>query len=298
MRYSDLPACMEKRAPIAWALELHAGMSLPFRWGPFEIPPLAAGTFSLFEMAYVRFLQNPFGADHWDIMRGVYIALKREDAHALCQADRKLHVEGDIDFNFNDSATWSGLDQAAMELFAKHDPATTAQLFSEASRLSLWQWIDVSFSGYRMIHAKSSQATLEWIFGLDSLSSYVMLLGMVTNERTFEILWRVPVALGSHLAAAHAAANNPDAKVYRNYDRAHGDRLRDYIAKTENDGKLLYWQKICPDNPLYDLSEIQIANGGDKLVEEFCDLIDEVKVMTKAQRDERAMKILEEEGIE
>ena len=301
MPYSDIPTCIEKRAPVAWALELHAGLSLPFHWGPFELPPLAAGTLSLFEMAYVQFLQNPFESSHWDIMRGVYIALEREKAHALCQEDRQFHIEDEREFDLEDVSTWSRLDMEAMKLLdnAKIDPKEKAALFEPDSRLRLWKWLDISFSGYRMVHGGKGAPVLEWLFGLDSLAAHIMLMGMLTNESVFDITWRLPIALGSHMAAQHAAANNPDVKVYREFDHGHIDRIRDYILKTENAGELLYWQKIWPDNPQYDLSDVQIKNGEAKgIVEKFCALIDEVKVMTSAQREARAAEILAKEGID
>jgi len=293
MGYSDIPTWIVRRAPIDWALELHAGMSLPFAWGPFSIPPIAAGTLSLFELAYVKFLTDPLEANTYDLMRAVFIALNREDAHALCQHDRAFHEDMEKDFDLEDTSTWSRLDIAAMSLFTK--VAARPELFAQDSRLKLWRWLDVSFEGYRMMHGGSSGAASEWLYGLDSLACYVRLAGMVTNESVFNITWRMPVALVSQMTAANAQATSLEVKVYREPDHKQIDRLRIYIKETEDKGEMLYWQKAYPER--YDLSDVQISNGGDKLVLAFAQLRNEVMGLDRKEREARSAEIIEREGV-
>ncbi len=293
MPYSEIPTWLVKRAPIDWELELRAGLSLPLSWGAWRIPPLSVGTLSLFEMAVVQFLRQPIEAPWQDLMRGVYIAIKREDAHELCQRDRAWTQ----DFEFEKPETWSPLDVAAIELLAdaKLSDEAKLSLFSAESRLELWRFFDVAFEGYRMIHGGADAQVGEWLFGLDSVASYAQLMGSMTNEPLDRILWRLPVAMGSMLSARHLACNDPKVKLYREPDHGHIDRLRDYIRETEDAGELLYWQRMHPDR--YDLSERQVERGGESLVKEFGRVALDVAKLSREERAARAEKISQEEGV-
>ena len=156
----------------------------------------------------------------------------------------------------------SPLDKAVALFFKGVAPAE----FELDRVLSLWRFFDISFEGFSMINGADGAEQMEWLYGLDSVASYLKAVSSVCHESRFELLWRFPVALGAHLIAA-ACRDNPQLKVYRKPDKAHRDRLAAYGVNTEGVGKLTYWQKMWPDR--YDLSEVQVIRGGDALAKEF-----------------------------
>lgn len=290
-QFGDIPAWCVKFAPIPWELELQAGLELPLKWGGFDIPPLAMGTLSLFECAGCKFLKSPANvACLFDILRPAYIAIHREKCLALCLEHRSFHAALAGEFSDTDSSTWSPLDRAVALFFKGIVPVEL-----EPERvLSLWSFFDVSFEGFSMINGADGVEPMEWLYGLDSVASYLKAVSSVCHDSRFELLWRFPVALGAHLIAA-ACRENPKIKVYRRPDKAHRDRLAAYGVNTEGIGKLTYWQKMWPDR--YDLSEVQVIRGGDALAKEFNALRLEVAELPEDVKETRRLKILQEEGV-
>lgn len=285
--FSDVPFWCVKRLPVPWVDELRAGLNLPFRFGGLHVPPLTAGCLSLMELTVSRFFQSPENiTDAFDILRPVYIAINREKAAEFCFQHRTFEKE----FNVDDRLTYSPLDIEAGKLMEFVDNSD----FTNEKVLDLWKFFNISFSGYAMIHGGEPGEQSEWLYGLDTLAGYVKVMGEISNESIFNIMWRIPVTLGSHMIA-QAAKINPDIKIYRPIDKAHLDRLRDYTVHQELDGKLNFWQKACPLD--YELTEIQTAKNTN-LALEYNELRKKVLAMKPDERKALADEIILNERID
>ncbi len=291
MPYSDIPSWCVKTAPIDWELELRAAFGLPLQWCGLELPSVCIGHLSLLELACCQFPVKPLDADAMDVARTAVILLKGKAAHAACQRHLELRSSGAV-FELSDSSTWSELDREAGELLLK----MPKDVFGLDSLAPLASWFNVAFSGYAMFQDSPPSRPSAWLFGLDTVASHLALMAKCSNMRPEEILWAMPMALGSHLAAQYAKANSHDAKICRPCDRGQVDRLRAYIKEAEDKGRLLYWQKMRPD--AYELSDVQARAGGAELVKDFASLREKVAAMPPEERAARAAKILAEEGVE
>lgn len=286
LSFSDVPFWCVKRLLVPWVDELEAGLNLPFRLGGLSIPPLSAGCLSLMEVTVCRFIQTPENLENpFDILRPVYIAINREKCAELCFQHRAFEK----DFIYDDESTYSPMDVEVSKLV---NMVSNADLqFDNISKL--WKFFNISFVGYSMIHGGDSGEQSEWLYGLDTLASYVKVMGEITNESTFDIIWRFPLALGSHMIA-QAARINPDIKIYRPIDKSHLDRLHEYTIKQEAEGKLNFWQKMYPGD--YDLTEIQTKKNT-SLALEYNELRKSVAAMKSDERKARADEIFKNEGV-
>lgn len=226
-----IPAWYVKNKEVDFPAETLSclGDGLRLRRGRRElvIPPPSIGVFSLLELAGSEFFRDPAGCSADDVALAAACAVCRE---TLLPWDRPR------------------LDRLACRL-KKRWGRELVEHYPEFVKLML----ESPFTGYEMLRNKSDAEQDPSLFAGPAIARAVTIGAEHAGLSAFESIWRMPLTLAGHLAAANDAGKLPPR---RPKDRADLLFQQREAIRRELAGELHPWQIREPE--VYGLSQRQI----------------------------------------
>lgn len=281
LRTSNIPAGIVPETPVDRPLELFAGMGFPYEFGDLRIPPLSIGTAAVLELGAVQVFRTQDISDTWGVAKLIYALCEREKAAPLFFRWRKW-MESDAGkvFSLEDVDTWSELDFEVERFASKHEVFSNKN-YTASNLIGLFEFVFVGFNGFLMI-PEIRHNEPKWWFDMPAVAASVLSLCGSANVGLFEALWRVPLALSSHITAASLKASGVK-HIDRPASKEFINEMHRVIFEREMKGKLHPWQIMDPVG--YDLSSLQLKMKPD-LGNEYARMRDKFASMKPEKKKE------------
>jgi len=231
-----VPGQYIKDLPVDYEGEIFAFMSVPATLGGAEIPPPTLGSWSLFEVADLKWTNGQAPPDFWGFLRAAHILAVREKAAPLVRDWLAAGLKGDAPPL--DSPPKCAWDAAAVTW------AEASKLeFTPESVESLGDALALSFSGFAMLPKEPVNGL--WLFGAETMQGVARTLCENLNCSFFEALWRVPLCVAGHVCAGIVKGQGR-CHVGRPKDPADIKIKLDAARAREDAGELHPWQILDP----------------------------------------------------
>ena len=225
--------------------ELFSVFKSPLVLGSLRLYSPPVGVFALLEMIDSEYYRNPCGCTALDYFRALWIASRQGLAVDSVRAHLAAKAEA------SDPAALTAWDREVLAWGATLGDAP----FAMYDQVINWLLV-LPFNGYEMIPRRPPAYSSRYLYGADLMASVIALAGPALQCGADELLWRVPLALVGHIAAAEALKNGVKG-VARPKDPEDIQRQIDDAVKRELAGELHPWQYERPD--IYAPSHSQLA---------------------------------------